>query len=1479
MFFDDDLIDHIQTKNSISIDPLIIAEWNQNILTNIENYGNYRFRKGSGSIELLSYYDENDALEAYTGGLDSQNASEYLEADETRPAIFLSDEKERQLYYSLKECFNPFRPRSGINKMLFFDGKYVDSVRSGKRPRYYYSSRKDQFKYWTSYRKEAGQEFGISSLSGSVSIGYDIKDVAPFVVYKEEVATNRIVVKMQTNLAAPDTTGINGEQVVSASVRVDNSIIVDPLQNLNKSSIPKRWKIQYLDSDNNWIDAITFDENSQRSDTSRIVPWDGYVEIGYGIEVPENFRTDFHFIGYVGASTQLPINAINGQAYVVGDYLNEAGELYIWDTLEQEWNISNAQYGFSLLENDDTKRISIIEELVDPMYFMDGSEKVYREFTFIKGLRVHVETMYAKNTTFDLIEMSPRLKCNLTDYVVSYSLNKEVSATDYGLPVGGLAAATGEIELSNHNNAFTETNLFNKETGQGSIIANILRPQVKFDFYETVLNVNGYDKFIPVKTLYSENSISGNSAMNSIQVNLRDAFFRLETANAPSLFIQNCTLTMAVATMLDNIGFGNYIFKGISTANDPVIPFFFVEPDASVAEILQRLAQSTQTAMFFDEYNNFVVMPKEYLMPDISISDSDESISDRLISLYGQKSGSIVPNIENISGVETKIINDGKINYTTRYVQRDISKLEQAQMIDGRDRTYGYKSSLLWEVGDEESLKTSNEAVKKEGYSLGAVTLNTDLSDVVPYVENREIKNNIIDIGADVAFYLPRFQGYLYANGEVIRYDAKEFTVSGFGNVWITNNQEYQKYFGRLPFNGSMWESGRLRIYVEPYYEQLSSADPIEGVEAGVTYKNGSVKSHGRGQFGTQVVNHYSGLNNYWTNIDNRKSFRMDSKYIFSTTQTDLIKYPYLGSVQTSSIGEDNIANGKVDVSGKIVNFFRNTIRSESNSSTANQNESTVQSSALVISGTKTFSPQPQGLNLSIPRDLVTYIYKEFDNDYMHVGARMRIIGNKIDDKNQNPQNATTYFNTTNTVNQQSELSAASGGIAYMLDKNTNSGYYFEICALSKDVLNYFNNSASVSTNFASSGEVLHNIIFYKVLDKKEQNAESGKENLAIPVKLWGSTAEILVDSGNFIGQARLNQANPTVYDLGIESEKIGENTYRFYLYLNNALIATVDDTNPLPSVKSNSGFNAALFVRASSKCMFENIYALKNRSGSSNSVTVSSTLNNSLSLIGDTSITISEALRKYAMSGIIQSTFLSSIGSEKPPGYDIYFEEFGTILRECAYFNIKYDQAYPALIAQLVPIFNSEKTYTISGFLPGSYGAEFLIFNTTDMPISLSEESSNFLAIQGITFTQNISNVLSVDDYFKQVSNMADPLIIDGSIQSPEISQKIYADIKSSRSLYGNKAFSLDSVYIQNEDSARNLMSWMIGKTLKPRKILEVDAFSIPHIQLGDIVKVDYDIDNGIKMVDENTRFVVISLNYKRNYSDVTSQIRLLEV
>jgi hypothetical protein len=1490
MFLDNDLINHLKTKNSIDVDSLIIAEWNQNSLLNIENYGNYRWRPESQAFDDIEYkrlmpeYDSTDATNSYNDALESNTISKYRTENPEEPLIFLTPETNRQLYYSLKDCFKPFRPRSGINKMLFFSGNYVDSVRSARRPRYYFCSKRDEFKYWTSYRKENDNEFGISSASvkyaNSPNAGYQINDAAPFVVYKNSVPSNRVVVKMQTNLSDPEGLTISRDNIVSQSIRVGNRVINDPLKDESRSSLPKRWKIQYLDSNNNWNDAISFDENSLRKDGSRIVPWDGYVEVSYGIKIPEEYRDSFNFIDYVSSSVQFSNAPINGQAYIVGSSTLEAGDLYIWNAVDSEWKQFTLQYGFSLSEYDDTKRIGIARKVNNPEYFIKNGVTTFRDFIFIKGLRVAVETMYAPNKTFDLIEMSPRLKVDLTEYTTDYEINKNMIATDFGLPVGGLVASTGNISLSNHDGTFTELNTFNTANNTGSIIANNLNPQIKFDFYETVLNVEGYDKFVPLKTFYSENSAISSSSSQDVSLSLRDAFFRLETKNAPSLFLQNCTLTMAVATVLDSIGFSNYIFKGISSANDPVVPFFFVEPDISVAEILQRLAQSTQTSMFFDEYNNFVIMPKEYLLPDSSIRDSNIAISERLTTLYGQKTlvdgEDAVPNIETISSSETKIINDGQINYTTRYIQREVSKLEQAEL-DLSERTYAYKSSLLWELGEQEELRTINQPTGKSGYSLAAVPLNIDLSDVVPYVLNNTIINNLIDVGEN-AIWLSRFQGYLFANGEIIRYDAQEYDVSGVGRVWISTNNEYQKYFSKLPFNGKMILTGNIRIFVEPYYENAPSANN-DGLDAGVRFKTGAVKSHGRGQFGTSIVSHTSGLNLYWKDPSYRQSFRMDSTYLFKTNNVEDISYPEMSPTTSGKLGEDLINTPKI--TDKIANFLKKSVRSESNSSVSNQGSiGTVQSSALVMSG-------PYPINLSgtsyVDRDLVSYVYKDFSNDFKHVGARLRIIGKPINSTTQSPLNSTKYYTVINS-DIEDDVAGGSGGIGYMIDSNTNSGYYLEIAALTKDFL-----EAGISTSSASVGGDLHNIIFYKILPTTVSSPDLKKPNTGIPVKLWGTTAKILVDEGKFVGMDRMASIdNQTVYDVAIESEMIpNSTTAKFYIYLNNVLIATVTDTDALPSIKSNVKFTTCLFVRGSSKVMFEHLYALKNKASQTESVTVSSgfdsnnspiTKNLKLSSV-EKNLSISESLRSYAMPYLVESSYLSSIGAERSPDFDIYYDEFGTILRECAYFNIKYDQAYPAIVAQLVPSFTDEKSYTVSGFMPGSYGAEFLIFNNTDKAISLSENSSNRIMIQGITFTQNISKVLTIDDYFRELSNFSDPVIVDSVIVNPERSDKIYDDIKSSRAIYGNKAFSLDSFYIQNEDSAKDIMKWLIGKTLKPRKILEIDVFGTPHLQLGDIVKINYDLQDGIKFVDVDKRFVIVSMMYSRNSSDIKTSIRMVEV
>jgi hypothetical protein len=576
-------------------------------------------------------------------------------------------------------------------------------------------------------------------------------------------------------------------------------------------------------------------------------------------------------------------------------------------------------------------------------------------------------------------------------------------------------------------------------------------------------------------------------------------------------------------------------------------------------------------------------------------------------------------------------------------------------------------------------------------------------------------------------------------------------------------------------------------------------------------------------------------------------------------------------SVAANPLGNDTASQGQSSITSKIANFMKKSTRSEGFSSFNQQDVAGIQSSALIFSGPYPVpSLQSTDLSATSSRDLISYVYKDLDTDYRHVGTRMRIIGKIIDDKTQSALNSTDLFeiDKATTSSNLKTLSGGAGGIGYMVDTNTNSGYYLEIASMSEDVLKYYGSDSS--GGILPTDQVLENIIFYKVERTPYSTQVDKKINIAVPKKLFGALARILVDEGKFVGQDRLISQDIAVYDLSLDADikRNANGIYRidFNIYLNNALIGRVSDNNPLQM--PSSGLKTCLFTRGSTKCMFENIFALKNIK--EEDVSLGEKVKNTIS---------AESLKKYSLPSVIQNTFMSSISTETKPTVDFYFEEFGTILRECAYFNIKYDQAYPALVAKFVPPFTVEKSYQISGFLPGSYGAEFLIFNTTDKAINLSESSTNRIMIQGITFTQNISNVLTVDDYFKELSNFSDPVVANNLIVSPERSEKIYDSIKNSRSTYGSKSFSLDSVYIQNEDSAKDIMKWILDKTIRPRKVFEIDTFATAHIQLGDIVKINFDLPEGVKMVDENKRFVVISAQYGRSSSNVKSQLRVMEV
>jgi hypothetical protein len=1436
LFVNQELKTHLETSSTVRLKSLVLAEWNMNMPDNIYKLGNYRYRPLENSSQyntLPNEFDQLDSGNYFTGATDADVVIDGGFTNQDIPQLFTSTKEKMKMIYSLEDCLKPFRPRSGVNKPMYFGNKFLSNsgASMAQRPRYYMPSRYDEFKYWTSYRTEGGVERGIAkNISNNL---YYIDDSVPFVVYKNNVPTNRIIVKMQTNVGDVDLGPFTSS----------STSIPDPLFGAANKTTPSRWKIQYLNG-NNWVDAYSFKENDLRNSGEPIIDTDGYVELEYGLIVPEEYSSSFIFVESLSSNSLLPETSIEGYAYLVIENDGDRGTFYIWTN--NEYETFTPEYGWKLGSEDISNNTNFVTDLTSPNVFNNNisGELTYREFQYIRGIRVVVEVMNKFDSTFDLIEMSPRLVVDVSDKVIDFKITKTLS--DIGitsLPVGQLLASNGTMSLFDDDQAFNENN-------SSSIISDYIRKNIKFNFYEIVLNVDGFDYYVPVKTLYSEGFPQADVTAGTISINLRDFFFFLESMPAPRLLTTQTSLSYAITTLLDYIGFTNYTFKRTTGESDPIIPYFFVAPDQNVAQVLNQLALATQTSMFFDEYNNFVVMSKDYLMPtesqretDFIIKGSNTQVDSGVIE--NLSSGNL-PNIISIASQDKKIYNDGRINYTSRYIQRSYGSIRQSSMVD-QNKTWIYKPSLLWEVDGTENTKTINEVASKQGsYVLGAMPLNSFLSASIPTVVNHTIVNNIIDLGENI-YWLTRHNGYLYSNGEIIKYDATQFNVTGVGNVWISSNQEYQRYFASIPFNGKIYPTGLVRVYSTPYYETVDGITRLQ---------NGAVSDHGRGQFGTTPTDHFAGISDYWSNNDNVRGCNMQSGYLFTTQLDSDVSYP---STVLGAAGINNTLARQTTRNGIIKNFMANNYFTETQVNSLKSTETgTVQSSALVMNG-------PSFKSTDTPLNFLSYVYKPLNNAYKHFGTRMRVIG-KIENntsRTQTPIGSTTYYQVTGTQPDQNvNIGGGSGGLAVLLNPETNNGYYFEIISLTEDNINSY-----LKLNTRGEAEKsINNVVFYKI--KKDASSDN-----AIPIKLWGGLSKILVDDGRFTGQYRMSgEDNPTVYDLSVEYQDIGK-VRRFYLYINNKLVKIVDDSDPLPTYN-----NMALFVRGSSRVMFENIYALSENYSQNSVFTVGETLS---SVLSDTSINANESFRKYAMSGIVQSTYLSGISAQEPPKYNMYFDEFGTIMRECAYFDIKYNRAYPALYAQLSPTFNRIKGYTTSGFRADSYGAEFLIFNATDKALSLDETTGNFLRIQGITFTQDTTYELTVDEYFKKRGNLSDPEFKgDTLIYSPLVEKLKYDEIRQSRMIYGKNDFTIDSPYIQTPDDAEALMGWIINKIMHPKKSIGVNLFSIPTLQLGDIVTVDYKDSTGLDLVaSDSSRFVVYNIEYSRTLEGPDMTIYLSEV
>lgn len=985
MFRSDELKEHFETADVVRSTPRVVGEINLNDLDRIKDMGNYT---NSAASAASSVYPAPDSMMRATVSYDISTLAPMADANSAEQIEFHNVDDNLARLYPLQSCFGANRPRSGINKAMYFSGTVFDDIPSARRPRYYVSSPKDKFKYWTSFRMEGDLQRGVSQSDKT------IVDVAPFVVYNETLLANRIVVKMQTHVGDDDRS---------------NQTFSDPFFGATNMRTPDAWSIQVLKG-GMWVTVHDFIGQ---------VPVDGYVELGYGVKVPAVYAADFELIGQVDSVEMLPdvTSRDFGDAFVIPSGTG-IGSIHIINS-SGVWETFTLEYGWSPVNSG-----HVIKTLVNPPSYVSPTGRKFREFDTIDGLRIVVHTMNTVDTPFELIELSPRLNFDLTDRAQTFSVTKTMG--DLGnssLPVGQLVAGVGSITLSNDDFALNDNFVLNTETGDGSVIAGYVNSETKYSFSETIYNVKGKKYTVPIKTLSSEAAPRINNSPETITVELRDDFGMFEKVKAPQVILKDVSLSRIIMVLLDNIGFSNYAFLRKPGAPDPIIPYFFVTPGTSVAEVLSDLSNSTQCAMYFDEFNNFIVSMREYALPDAASRDTD-------LVLRGQDSADGLANIQQISSASKDVFNAGDITFTKRYIQR-ASRLSQSLYQDS-EKTWFYSPTMVWEVSGKENTKGQNSVVANQSaFALSAFPLSSDLSDDLPSVQGGVIFNNTIDVGDSINYY-SGYTGYLWANGEIIKFDAIQFSVTSQTDsgvrtqrlVWIHNADEYQDHFLSLPFNGKLFPTGLIRIWTNPDF--ITDTDGSQLVP-------GIIAENGRGQFNTAVKAHSAGLGGDW--ITNRTGMFQNADYLFTLAAT--VQYP--GSLTTAVAGGKGVngdAAAKAQSGAIVTSEINNPLAMVSNTGVVDR----MQSSALVLSGTR------EGKNH------VSYTYRDMSQDgkkYNTFGTRMRIVGEVLSSGDQDPVGAEALARPfTKTPLSDLSISGGGGGLGIMVDPSTNHGYFMELQAL-----------------------------------------------------------------------------------------------------------------------------------------------------------------------------------------------------------------------------------------------------------------------------------------------------------------------------------------------------------------------------------------------------------------------------------------------
>jgi hypothetical protein len=476
------------------------------------------------------------------------------------------------------------------------------------------------------------------------------------------------------------------------------------------------------------------------------------------------------------------------------------------------------------------------------------SKSVKSEFSSYSGNSVTNDL-----NRMQLIEISPRLEIDLSDFVQDINIDKSLDAKNTSLPISSINSNDANIVLSGipATSGSSIVPIFSSQSDNSlTILSNIMKKNVKFyvnfNLIDHVVSgsspTSNLNTYIPAGVFYSDSWEEND--IQTVTIQAFDISRYLQSRPVPDYVVNLKTVFEIITNILDLAGFTDYDYDSLyqicNSKTQPLdIAYYYCNSkDSTILSALNEIFVAYQIGAYIDEYGimKFLSLHKILTETTPSLSISEAQIEQGGVSISNkQKPGKIA------------------LRYQTPKVKQSpaLQNVKDPEIKKSPAFIYTTSNDVVWQ----------QQTIDSVGFNY----LNEDMS------ENSNIlsinNNDLLDI---FHTFNMDANGYVAIEQEVLSFEYKQYTISTASGsnpitVSIKNNLEL---------------SSEINRYIKEHTIGLKTSDGSanQGYDIKIT-PTGKITNVQRGMFGTSPSNH-----NRATSLESKGLVekKINSEYVFS---------------------------------------------------------------------------------------------------------------------------------------------------------------------------------------------------------------------------------------------------------------------------------------------------------------------------------------------------------------------------------------------------------------------------------------------------------------------------------------------------------------------------------------------------------------------------------------------------------------------